>query len=186
MIKNIKSSLTVLCEKKWKFEIIKRLDQLKIFYRETGNILITKSSFNLCIFEKTRNLIDLHEKYGKETFYIHINLSGVSDFINKGKVENFISNSILKSSWKIVSSKIDNITSTFSLNEGIDLKNLFHKNTSICKYNSERFPGLFMKLEYGTCVAFKSGKVNLIGCKSAENVYKTWNHFQKILVHASA
>lgn len=39
-----------------------------------------------------------------------------------------------------------------------------------CVYNPKVFPGLYIKTTNGTCALFKSGKYNLMGCKSTQKV----------------
>jgi TATA-box binding protein (TBP) (component of TFIID and TFIIIB) len=55
------------------------------------------------------------------------------------------------------------------------------KLCSNATFNPERFAGLFIKLSGGTVIIFRTGKVNIVGCKSISDVNEIWNQIRPIL-----
>lgn len=178
MINNVKSSHIVECEKNWKKYLLEKADSLNFTSSQRGNILIVKKKFNLCIFEKK------DRKPCNGTKNIHINLSGVENHSKTKIVLNFILSEFFSSTAKILNSKIDNITATFSYPGEVDISFLKSINPDFI-YNKERFPGLFIKLPSGTAIIFNSGKINIIGSKSERDVIQTWRVIVKYLLNAS-
>ena len=55
----------------------------------------------------------------------------------------------------------------------IDLEKFILNNQDISdlmNYNPERFPGLFLRGEYGKVLLFKSGKMVFVGCKTNDQI----------------
>ena len=73
---------------------------------------------------------------------------------------------------------IDNITASFNIGFDLHLNELAQKLHS-SKYNSERFPGLHPKVRKVCAILFKSGKINILGCKTEEEVLSTWTTIQQ-------
>lgn len=181
MIKNIKSSLTVSCEKDWKKYLLQKVLSLGLTYSQKGNILVVKGDFNLCILEKKVKVTDDHQT--KNNKDIHINLSGVQSFQKLESVITYIITHLLPPSSCLVLSKIDNITASFTFPKKVNLIELKLLNPEF-QYNKERFPGIFIKLKSGTGIVFNSGKTNIIGCKSEQDILQTWRTIVKYLLTA--
>ena len=68
---------------------------------------------------------------------------------------------------------VDNITAGSDLRTNIDLEKFILNNQDISdlmNYNPERFPGLFLRGEYGKVLLFKSGKMVFVGCKTNDQI----------------
>lgn len=66
---------------------------------------------------------------------------------------------------------IDNITGSAKLDKKIDLIQITkEKKFEKIKYNNQKFPGLFLKLERGTAIIFHSGKIVIVGCRKEEDI----------------
>lgn len=71
----------------------------------------------------------------------------------------------------IVSYKVDNIISTSKLAKPVNLKKVIEKNIfKRITYNSERFPGMFIRFEKGTSIVFHSGNIVIVGCKTESEI----------------
>lgn len=176
MISNIKISLIYETSEKWKKDIIQKCEEMNIKYKQNGNMIIIKSDFVLCIIEKKLKP-GLRTQSGRQ---IHVNLSGVKNFNDLKLKLDFLKNIFLKKKYELKYQKVDNISANFSLANKINLRDLYEK-TQNCKYNTERFPGLFLKLENSTAVIFNSGKVNILGCKTESQVLQAWNKVKEIV-----
>lgn len=172
MIKNIKSSIVFACSEDWKTCVIKNLQKNNVSFKERGNIFIIKSFINLCIIENKKcseNIVK--DIYLKKS--IHVNLSGVKSFEAHESIISFIHSTYFDKKWVILKSQIDNTTSTFLFPLSINLKSVKERNLNV-KYNPEKFPGLFLRTNFGTSVIFGNGKVNIIGCKNLEQIKEVW------------
>lgn len=72
---------------------------------------------------------------------------------------------------------VDNITATGNLEKEIDLEEFIEENNDMSgfiKYNPERFPGLFVRGEFGKTILFKSGKMVFIGSKNIKQIEKNY------------
>ena len=77
--------------------------------------------------------------------------------------------------------KIDNLTATASVGKQIDVQSFLNKTRRLsCKisYNPEKFPAIFIKHRNGKILLFRSGIINILGCKSSEelNEIYSWIH----------
>lgn len=174
MITNVKVSLIFSCCENWK-SILKSRAQQKLFsLKEYGNMVIIRKTFVITIFEK--------KKTSEKTF-IHVNLSGVKNIKDIGIIKENILQNIFPSYWILKNYKIDNISATFKFPCKINLKNLKQELIG-SKYDVNRFPGLFYKIEQATFIIFQSGKINILGCKEENIVYSRWQDIYKILMSA--
>ena len=132
----------------------------KIKQKNFGNFRIVYSNFTYIFFNTTTNIL-------------HCNVTKINKYnqIHSSK-------KILKSifpRFNILSTKVDNICGTKYIGGNICLDNLFDrlvKSSSThfkVNYNSQKFPGLFIKFNgntlSGTLIIFKSGKINSVGLK---------------------
>lgn len=73
---------------------------------------------------------------------------------------------------KTFSLSIDNIIAVCQISSYLNLSSISKKNKKNLriKYNSEKFPGLFIKFKEGTTILFHSGKVVIVGCKTEARI----------------
>ena len=126
------------------------------------NIVIINDIYSITIFKKLSN------KY-------HINVTGIRSLSLISSVVDWLINSYCKrTDFQLIRYQIDNITATFDIGFSISLHSLAHAYNS-SRYNPERFPGLHYKTDWGTAIVFKSGKVNIVGCKSENEIISIWS-----------
>ena len=128
--------------------------------KKIGNFRIVYSNFTYIFFNTSTNI--LHSNVTKIKTYnqIHCYKKTLNSIFPK---------------LKILSTKVDNICGTKYIGGNICLDNLFDrlvKSSSThfkVNYNSQKFPGLFIKFNgntlSGTLLIFKSGKINSVGIK---------------------
>ena len=132
----------------------------KIRQKNFGNFRIVYSNFTYIFFNTATNIL-------------HCNVTKINNYN-----QIYSSKKILKSifpRFDILTTKVDNICGTKYIGGNICLDNLFKrlvKSSStqfIVNYNSQKFPGLFIKFNgdtlSGTLLVFKSGKINSVGIK---------------------
>ena len=81
--------------------------------------------------------------------------------------------------------KIDNLTATCSLGRKFDIQNFLERNPSLPKvtFNPEKFPGCFLSFNKKKAVLFRSGVINILACKSLEEIKEVFSWISKITVH---
>ena len=82
--------------------------------------------------------------------------------------------------FKYLYHKVDNITATYNVGYRLPLQKITLCLTS-CNYNTERFPGLHIKSKKGAVIIFESGKVNILGYTTKEQIEDRWQTIQQIL-----
>jgi TATA-box binding protein (TBP) (component of TFIID and TFIIIB) len=66
---------------------------------------------------------------------------------------------------------VDNIMANLDFKRRIDLISVCEKKLfENIKYNSEVFPGLYVKYLIGTAILFHSGQIVVVGAKNIENL----------------
>lgn len=65
---------------------------------------------------------------------------------------------------------IDNITASINLERQFNLLEITKIFPGHCSYNTEKFPGLFLKFNCGTIILFHTGKCILIGAKTESDI----------------
>lgn len=128
-----------------------------------------------CKKSMKKNFLVVREKYtysiyktSKTSNTNHINITGIPSL---NKIEDSINNLHNFLDFKLLSSKIDNIIANFKLKNCIDLISICEKKKfPIIKYNSELFPGAFVKFDKGSAILFHTGSVVVMGCKSEEDL----------------
>jgi TATA-box binding protein (TBP) (component of TFIID and TFIIIB) len=152
-IRNIK--ISVKCELFSLDNVIKRLHESKITFKYHFNFITLSNKFNYTIF-----------KSGKESN--HINITKIKDFKD---IDNAINELNTIYHFNILSIKIDNIIATGVLKKTIDLQTIIdEKKFKQVNYNSEVFPGLFIKFKIGTAIIFHTGKFVVVGCKDKDSI----------------
>lgn len=120
------------------------------------------------------NFIVLRDKY---TYIIFKSKDLVTNHINVTKIGKFedVPESIIKilSLLQVIEQKrvVDNITVSLNLHKEINLNCLPDFSSIIAKsYNTEKFPGVFLKFDCGTIILFHTGKCILIGVKKESDI----------------
>lgn len=133
-----------------------------LYFKCYKNFVVFKNKFTYVIFKTNKS------------FQNHINITKIRDlFFITEAVDLF--KSIFTCEVKKIT--VDNIIATTEINNFIDLSILqdqikfhfIHLDFKV-KYNSEVFPGLFIKTLFGTIIFFKSGKIVLVGSKSKGDI----------------
>lgn len=93
---------------------------------------------------------------------------------------------IIKSDSANLSYHIDNITATCSLGRRVDLRKFIDKNSALGKvivYNPEKFPGCFLTFQRKKAVLFQSGLMNILACKSFDEIEEVYSWISQITAH---
>jgi TATA-box binding protein (TBP) (component of TFIID and TFIIIB) len=155
LIRNIKISVKV--EALTLNNALSVLKNKNIATREFGNFFSFKSNqFTFVIFKRGSQ-----EKN-------HINITQIPNFYSIHKAINSL---ISLLNCRVCHYVIDNIIATSDLHKPISLYAIIKsKRFKRVKYNSEIFPGLFIKFKEGTTIIFHSGKLVIVGCKSIDKI----------------
>lgn|SRR5574343_23050 len=138
--------------------VIKRLEEKKISFKNFGNFVSFTKKFSFVVFKPSSNGLT------------HINVTKVPSF--GVPIEKCLKRLRKLLREKIVSYKVDNIIATSDLHKKISLHKVSQMKTINILYNSERFPGLFLKFGEGTTILYHSGKVVIVGCKTVKRIKK--------------
>lgn len=125
------------------------------------NFLVIKNKFTYVYFKSKDQKIN------------HLNITNVDSFKNIDSSINHILKKLpKKSKVKEIYRSIDNITASLNLNRKVCLQEALKHFINVCEisYNSEKFPGAFLKFEKGTIILFHTGKCIFIGCKRLESL----------------
>ena len=129
------------------------------YRRFNGSHLIVYDRYTFTFFKKS------------EFSNQHVNITKISDLNVNTALEDLAR--LINVQKETISFNVDNITACVDLGQQIDLEEFIHENQDLSNkinYNSERFPGLFLKCLYGKIILFKSGKIVFIGCKTVEEL----------------
>lgn len=137
---------------------ITQLINKKVAFKFFGNFITFTKKFSFVIFRPSADDTS------------HVNVTRVPKF-GRPIVKSLTTLSKLLNC-KILEHSVDNIIATEDLNKTLNLKSLAEKNDGHVIYNSERFPGLFMKFKHGTCILYHSGKIVIVGCRTVRGVKK--------------
>lgn len=146
----------------------------QIPFSKYNNYIVVKHKYTYIIFKK--NL-----KTSEDIYHVNItklnSLDCLSEAINNIK---FLCLGAI-----ICSYTIDNISVSKNFNKSINIKDLI---TTLpldirATYNSETFPGVFLKYpnKIGTAILFHTGKCVLLGCKTVNNIDSIVESLIKIL-----
>ena len=164
-VKNVKISATFASKKPIK-RFIDIATTRNVYCAQKRNILVIKDIYSITIFQKLNN------KY-------HLNITGIKSLNIISEVINWIIRIYCdKIDFRLIAYNIDNITSAFDIKQKISLHTLAN-NVKHSSYNPERFHALYFKNDKGTVVVFQSGKINIVGAKSLENILSLWKYIQK-------
>jgi hypothetical protein len=151
-IKNIKVSLKLNSISL--NSVLINLEKNQIEYSVKSNYIIFRKEFVYVLFKPKHLIIN------------HVNITKIPDVVSITKsIDNF--KSILNFQLEIQSFKIDNLTAVYDLKKEISQLKILNSFKDIyhIKFNKEKFPGLFLRVEFGTFIIFHTGKVNLVGCQ---------------------
>lgn len=166
MVNNIKVSFKL--ENLLIDNLISLLNTKNIDYKISSKYLIIRSTFTYSISKTKNSLIS------------HVNISKIRNFTSIDEAVYHFCN-VICNDIKPKNISIDNITATFKYEKIIDLKTILKKKSHPLKYNKEKFPGLFLKLDKCTLLIFHTGKVNSVGCKSEIELKDSFSDLIKIL-----
>jgi len=130
------------------------------------NNISTKQFGNFISF-KAENFTFILFKRGlkKET---HVNITQIANFQS---IHRAIEVLVKLIECVVIHYVIDNIIATSDFHRNISLQKIVElRQFKKIKYNSEVFPGLFLKFNRGTIILFHSGKTVIVGCKSIEDI----------------
>jgi len=152
-VRNIK--ISVKSEKFSLDNVIELLQESKVLLKNHYNFITFTYKYNYTIF-----------KSGKDSN--HINITKIQDFDGINESIDNLKNLI---PLIVISHKVDNIIATGSFDQSIDLQKIVdQKIYKRVTYNSEIFPGLFIKFEIGTAILFHTGKFVIVGCKNNQSI----------------
>jgi TATA-box binding protein (TBP) (component of TFIID and TFIIIB) len=160
-ITNIK--ISVKCKNICLDTVKKFLCDSSIPFKKYNNYIVTKAKYTYIIFKKNIKNVD-------NIFHVNItnipSLEYLSEAINT--LKKFDKNTTT------ISYSVDNITVSKDFKHSIDIKNLLSYIPTDIKttYNSETFPGVFMKFPHkiGTAILFHTGKCVFLGCRTVDNI----------------
>lgn len=164
-ISNIKLSLKLsrVCLDSVQNVLLKKkcVKGVEIIVKKYQNFLVIKNVFTYILF-----------KSGDKQFN-HLNITSVSSYEKIDSACDHLLNNLLEElNVKEIFRRIDNISATFNANKKIELLDIISFFNSSCEisYNSEKFPGAFLKFKIGTIIVFHTGKCVFIGCKNLSNL----------------
>jgi hypothetical protein len=166
-ISNIKISCVFLLPLNWRELLEKITIKRGIQLKKNANIIIIKDKYVLCIFEKKDKTV-------------HFNVTKIISIPDIFNFLFFFSREYFSYGSFLLSMKIDNITASFNLKNKINFNKISLYNLKYT-FNPERFAGLFIKLSKGTAIVFRNGKINIVGCKTVNDVKEIWDHIEPIL-----
>lgn len=160
-ITNIK--LSVKCRDLCLDSVERYLSNEKIPFKKFNNYIVTKIKYTYIIFKK-------NIKSDEDIYHINITKLDRFDFLDDS-INNI---RLMSKDCNICSYTIDNITVSTNFQKTINLLEVLNKlpNEIRATYNSETFPGIFLKYQHnrGTAILFHTGKCVLLGCKNLTNI----------------
>jgi TATA-box binding protein (TBP) (component of TFIID and TFIIIB) len=173
-ITNIK--ISVKCKNVSLDSVKKNLENSNIAYKTYNNYIVTKNLFTYIIFKKNINNIENIN---------HVNITNIQSLELLDKAINNIQQ--FDCNIELLSYKIDNITVSKNFFRSFSIYCLISKIPSEIKitYNSETFPGVFLKFpnKEGTAIIFHTGKCVILGCKTVKNIEHILETLSSIVKH---
>ena len=142
---------------------IEKLTAKKVSYKNHGNFISFTHIFSFVLFKPSKN--------GQT----HVNVTKVPQFKKHIKKSLLVIEKLMCR--KVINFTVDNIIATTDLEKKVNLEEITKQRKNIV-YNSERFPGLFIKFTQGTSIVYHSGKIVIVGCKTVHRLKKIekWLH----------
>ena len=154
-VKNIKLSI-LICRVALD-NAIDILSQQNISVKMHPNFITFKGIFTYVLFKSSDQKVN------------HVNATKISSVDKITSCLEELAN-LLKT--EVVTYKVDNIISTTSLSRPINLIDIVKKKKfKKVTYNSERFPGMFIRFDQGTSIVFHSGNIVIVGCRTLDDIY---------------
>lgn len=147
----------------------KLLKNQNIDFKEYPNYIVLKNKYTYVYFKSACGEIN------------HLNITNVKNFKDIDSSVNYFLNVLMKSlEISEVYRRVDNISASLNLNLTLNLLDIVNYFEKVCcvSYNTEKFPGVFLKFEKGTIIVFYTGKCIFIGCKNSYNLKCLENHIQ--------
>lgn len=120
------------------------------------NFIVVKAKYTYSIF-KTNKMLENH-----------INITKIPKIKKVKKAIKYLKKYL---NFEVKNITIDNIIATFKIDHKIDLVSVCEEKLfKTMKYNSEKFPGLYVKFEEGTAILFHSGSIVIVGCKNEKDI----------------
>jgi TATA-box binding protein (TBP) (component of TFIID and TFIIIB) len=171
-VKNIKISLKIT--KIPLNSVISQFEDENLPYKIKNNYIILRKVFVYILFKPKNSEIS------------HINITGIPNVESISNSIDILTKIILKS--LIITPldyKIDNLTAVYDYKKKIDQFKILNNsiNNYLVRFNKEKFPGLFIKVELGTFIIFHTGKVNLVGCQNISHLQVLFEQLESILEH---
>ena len=164
-ITNIKLSLktSFICLSSVQTLLLKKdlLGSKKISVKEYANFLVIKHIFTYVLFKSSNKEIN------------HCNITNVSKFSDIDYAcDHFLKTLLQELNVTEIFRRVDNISATLNLFLKINIHDIIPYFKSKCNigYNSEKFPGVFLKFKEGTVIIFHTGKCVFIGCKTKRSL----------------
>jgi TATA-box binding protein (TBP) (component of TFIID and TFIIIB) len=137
-------------------DVTKILKDNNIPFKEFTNFVSFIKDFNFIVFKTGSGGLN------------HANITNLKKERDKESVNNILSNFLRLQVENLIT---DNIVVKSTLNQKINLIQIIEKaKFQEVKYNPERFPGLFIRFNPGTCIVFHSGKIIIVGCKNIQRI----------------
>jgi TATA-box binding protein (TBP) (component of TFIID and TFIIIB) len=160
-ITNIK--ISVKCQNISLDTVKQHLEEDKIFFRVYNNYIVTKDKYTYIIFKKNLKNTDNTS---------HVNITNIKSLEYLSEAINKLC--LFDKNTKLLNYTIDNITVSKNFNRKLNISEILLKipNHISVTYNSEIFPGIFLKFpqKAGTAILFHTGKCVLLGCKTYANI----------------
>lgn len=160
-------------------EIEENCIQQKIDYSTYNNYIVFRSSnFTYTIFKK-KSLKNCDKTSDSKQ---HANIT----VRNSSKIEEAIIllKKILQYDKDVnIPFKIDNLTATAALGKSVNVNDFLQSTRNISdkiSFNPEKFPAIFIRHKNGTILLFRSGILNILGCKSTEELNETFSWIRSI------
>lgn len=120
------------------------------------NFVVLKHKYTYTIFKTNQNSQN------------HINITKIPSI---KKVKKAVKHLQKYLDFEVISLKVDNIIATLKTGKKIDLVSVCERKLfENMKFNSETFPGLFVKFDKGTAILFHSGNIVLLGLKNKKDL----------------
>ena len=166
-ISNIKISIKI--SSIYTDDLIKSIEKNLISYKVTSKYIIVRSDFTYIISKTRNNTLN------------HINITKIKNFDEiQLSIHHLQSNVLKELDFKINHLSIDNISASYDLKHFVDLRQICENNPQKVRYNNEKFPGLFLRLEKSTLLIFHTGKVNSVGCKTLKDLIEAFSKLIKL------
>ena len=131
---------------------IRRLEDKDVKLKKFDNFISFKKNFSFVLFRPSQDNSS------------HVNITKVS---NTGdSLQESLEELKLLLNTTITRFQVDNIIATLDLKRNLNLAEISAQTGISVLYNSECFPGLFIKCSGGTAILYHSGKVVIVGCNN--------------------